>query len=207
MIEMNTSKNKTTPLQTQPQIMENQRLILWLFMVASILAFGGLTSAYIVRMAAGNWYKFDIPSIFTWNCVIVIASSASMIWAYRSAKNDELENVKYGLWGALLLGIAFTLLQFMGWNELNSQDIYFSPRRSDNGDLTPLISGSFFFAISAVHFVHVIAGLILLLVTLVKAYRWKVHKKNLLTISLASTYWHFVGILWIYLFLFLKYWN
>ncbi len=204
---MNVTKNKITTPQTQPQIMENQRLILWCFMVASILSFGALTSAYIIRIAQGNWLKFDIPNIFTINCVVVLASSACMIFAYRSAKSDELDRVKYGLIGAFLLGVLFLFLQVQGWYELNSHDIYFSPKRSDNGDLTPLISGSFFFAISAVHFVHVIAGLIFLLIVIVKAFQWKVHKKNLLTISLAGTFWHFVGILWIYLYLFLKYWN
>ncbi len=204
---MNAIKNRLSPSRTQPQIMENQRMILWLFMVASILSFGGITSAYIVRMAQGNWLRFDLPSIFTINCLVVAASSACMIFAYRSAKTDELDRVKYGIWGAVIFGIAFMVLQYMGWLELNSHDIYFSPKRSDNGDLTPLISGSFFFAISAIHYVHVFAGLIFLLVVLVKSYKLEVHKKNLLTISLAGTFWHFVGILWIYLYLFLKYWN
>ncbi len=206
-MELNATNNKISQPDTQPQIMENQRIILWLFMVASILSFGGLTSAYIVRMAAGNWLTFDIPIIFTVNCGVVLLSSACMMYAYRSAKTDALERVKYGLWGAMLFGLVFLVLQLMGWKELNSHDIYFSPRRSDNGDLTKLISGSFFFAISAIHFIHVIAGLIFLLIVLVKAYKMKIHKRNLLSLSLASTYWHFVGILWIYLYLFLKYWN
>ena len=204
---MNELKNKTAPTQTQPQIMENQRLIMWCFMVASILSFGSLTSAYIIRIAQGNWYAFEIPSIFTWNCLVVIASSACTIFAYSSAKNDELDRVKYGLIGTFLLGVLFLIFQIQGWYALNAQDIFFSPKRTDNGDLTPLISGSFFFAISAVHFVHIVAGLIFLLIVIVKAFMWKVHKKNMLTISLAGTYWHFVGILWIYLYLFLKYWN
>lgn len=204
---MPTTKNRTTPPPTQPQIMENQRLLLWCFMVASILSFGALTSAYIIRIAQGNWLKFEIPGIFTANCLVVIASSACMIYAYQMAKTDELERLKYSLWATFAFGVLFLILQVMGWNQLNSHDIYFSPKRSDNGDLTPLISGSFFFAITAVHFVHIIAGLIFLLIVIVKAYKWQVHKKNMLTLSLASTFWHFVGILWIYLYLFLKYWN
>ncbi|MCX6188288.1 MAG: cytochrome c oxidase subunit 3 [Bacteroidetes bacterium] len=206
-MEINTTTKRALQPNTQPQIMENQRIILWLFMVASILSFGGLTSAYIVRMAQGNWMKFDLPNVFSINCLVVLASSACMVYAYRSAKTDEITQVKYGLWGAIIGGVVFLILQWLGWKELNAGDIYFSPRRSDNGDLTPLISGSFFFAISAIHFIHVIAGLIFLTIALVKTYQWQVHKKNLLTISLASTFWHFVGILWIYLYLFLKYWN
>lgn len=204
---MNATKYKTNQQQTQPQIMENQRLILWCFLVSSILMFGGLTSAYIVRMAQGNWYAFEIPNIFLLSCVVVLASSAAMVFAYRSAKTDELERVKYGIWATLILGVVFIALQLLGWKELMSHDVFFSPRRADNGDLNPLISGSFFYVISGIHLVHVFAGLIFLLIVLVKSYQWKVHKKNMLTISLASTFWHFVGILWIYLYLFLTYWN
>jgi len=204
---MNATKNKIASQSTQPQIMENQRLILWCFLVASILMFGGLTSAYIVRMAQGNWYKFDIPNIFFLSCFVIMGSSASMIVAYRASKNDELNQVKYGLWGAFALGVLFFIMQIQGWKDLVSHDIFFSPKRTDNGDLTPLISGSFFYVISGIHLVHVIAGLIFMLIVLVKSYQWKVHKKNMLTISLASSFWHFVGILWIYLYLFLKYWN
>jgi cytochrome c oxidase subunit 3 len=206
-MKMTTTKNKTIPPPTQPQIMENQRLLLWCFMVASILSFGALTSAYIIRIAQGNWYKFDIPPVFAFNILVVIASSTTMLFAYRSAKNDELERLKYFLLGTFALGVLFLVLQVVGWSQLMAHDIYFSPKRSDNGDLTPLISGSFFYAISGVHFIHIIAGLIFLLIVIVKAYKWEVHKKNMLTISLASTFWHFLGILWIYLYLFLKYWN
>jgi cytochrome c oxidase subunit 3 len=200
-------QNKAKKPETQPQIMENQRLVLWCFMVASILGFGAFTSAYIVRMAQGNWFRFDIPDLFMYNCITVLAGSFTMFWAYRAAKHDELDQVKYALWATLGLGVIFLFLQYTGFKELTRSGIYFSPRRTDNGDVSPLVSGSFFYVIAGLHFVHVVAGLIFLLIVTVKAHQWKVHKKNMLSISLASTFWHFVGILWIYLFLFLKFWT
>ncbi len=204
---MNATKNKIVPETTQGQIMENQRLVLWCFMVASILGFGAFTSAYIVRIAQGNWLSFPIPDVFMYNIGVVLASSASMFMAYRSAKNDELEQVKYYTWGAIITGVLFLVIQLIGYQQLTNQSIFFSPARTDNGDLSPLVSGSFFYVITFAHLMHVVAGLIFLFILQVKAYRWQVHKKNMLTISLASTFWHFVGILWIYLYLFLKLYN
>jgi cytochrome c oxidase subunit 3 len=204
---MTLTQQKTRKTVTEPQLMENQRLILWCFMIVSILGFGAFTSAYIVRMAQGNWFKFEIPDYFTWNNITVIASSVTMFLAYRSAKQDEIERVKYYLVATIILGFVFLGVQTLGFRELIQRGIYFSPARTDNGDLSPLVSGSFFYVIAGVHLVHILAGLIFLAIVTVRAYKFKVHKKNMLSISLASTFWHFVGFLWIYLFLFLKFWN
>jgi cytochrome c oxidase subunit 3 len=65
------------------------------------------------------------------------------------------------------------------------------------------VSASFVFALSALHLLHVIGGIIFLLFVLAKAYKLRVHKKNTLFMEMCNTYWHFVGFLWVYLYLFL----
>jgi cytochrome c oxidase subunit 3 len=204
---MTLTQQRTRKPATEPQMMENQRLILWCFMIVSILGFGAFTSAYIVRIAQGNWFKFELPDVFTYNCLTVIASSITMFMAYKAAKEDEIERVKYFLLGTILLGFVFLYLQFAGFKELTHRGIFFSPARTDNGDLSPMVSGSFFYVISWTHLVHILAGLIFLGIVTIRAFRLRVHKKNMLSISLASTFWHFVGFLWIALFAFLKFWN
>jgi cytochrome c oxidase subunit 3 len=65
------------------------------------------------------------------------------------------------------------------------------------------ISASFVYVISGVHLVHILGGLVLLIVAIVKSSRLEVHKKNLVFINICKTYWHFLGIVWIFLILFL----
>jgi cytochrome c oxidase subunit 3 len=117
-----------------------------------------------------------------------------MQWAYLSAKKDELNKTKAGLTAALALGILFIIMQYWGWNQMVYNSIYF-------GFANP--SGSFVYAITGVHVLHVIIGIFYLLTILIQTFRFKVHKKSIRGIAMCNTYWHFVGILWIYLYLFL----
>ncbi|MFT5157438.1 MAG: cytochrome c oxidase subunit 3, partial [Bacteroidia bacterium] len=77
---------------------------------------------------------------------------------------------------------------------------YFSPPKGSEGGL---VSGSFIIALVALHLLHLLGGILFLLVVLIKSLMLRVHKKNLLSINLCNTYWHFVGLLWIYLYMFL----
>ncbi len=120
-----------------------------------------------------------------------------MIWAQRSAKRDELGQLKSALVCTLLLGIGFCVGQYIGWQEMVAQGFYF------RNAIPEEISASFVYVLSGVHVLHVAGGVIFLLVMLARTFQLKVHKKNMLSIDLCATYWHFIGILWIYLFLFL----
>ena len=121
-----------------------------------------------------------------------------MIYAFRSAKNDNLQGVNVGLFATILLGVGFIISQYMGWSSMEQNDLHFVDPK--NGDR---VSASFLIAIAAVHLLHILAGILFLITVLIKAFQSKVHKKNLLSIDMCNTYWHFVGLLWVYLYLFL----
>jgi cytochrome c oxidase subunit 3 len=179
-------------LKEQPNI-NPTKFVLWLLIVASVMLFAAFTSAYIVRRGEGNWLTFDLPIHFSISMAIAILSSVAMQWSYNLAKKDELASLKISLMVTLALGVAFCVSQWLGWGALVANNIHFVGNPSE----------SFFYVISGVHLAHMVGGMLFVLVTLIKAFQLNVHKKNLLTINLCTTYWHFLGITWIYLYFFL----
>lgn len=181
----------------EPTSVHPKKFLVWLLIIAITMLFAGLTSAYIVRMGEGNWLHIELPRAFLYSTLTVIASSFTMIWAYRSAKTDEILQLKTALMLTFLLGVGFCYLQLAGWKAMNARSLFFADDL--HGDK---ISASFIYALSGLHLAHIIGGLIFLFILVIKAFMARVHKKNLLSINMCNTYWHFVGILWVYLYLF-----
>ncbi|MBL7878018.1 MAG: cytochrome c oxidase subunit 3 [Cyclobacteriaceae bacterium] len=173
--------------------MNPKKFAMWLFMGSVGMLFAALTSAYIVRQAEGNWLYFDLPQIFTTSTIVMVVSSIAMQWAFWSAKKDNLAMVKIMVTIASLLGVAFLVLQFEGWKALVAGQVY----------LVGNPSGSFLYIITGLHGLHLVSAVIYLLIVLVSTYRYKVHSQNLTQIEMCTTYWHFLGGLWLYLFVFL----
>jgi cytochrome c oxidase subunit 3 len=168
---------------------------LMLGIIAIVMLFAGLTSAYIVKRAEGNWQVFALPVQFIISTAIVILSSATMQWAWFATKNDELGRIKTALLTTIILGIGFCISQVIGWKQLVIMNHHFL--------FTDDVASSFLYVITGLHALHIAGGIIALIITLALSFRLKVHKKNMRTITLCTTYWHFMGALWIYLYLFL----
>jgi cytochrome c oxidase subunit 3 len=181
----------------KPIGMNPKKFALWLFMVSVIMIFGALTSAYIVRQAAGNWLDFEMPPMFWINTLVILSSSISMHWAYLSAKRDNVEMSKVAMGITVVLGTAFLIGQLLAWSQLVAKGVYLVGREGSG------VSGSFLYVISGLHGVHVISGVIFLVVVSVSVFKFKVHSKNLSQIEMCATYWHFLDALWLYLFVFL----
>ena len=188
----------TTQLQERKATVNPKKFSLWLLLLGILMLFSGLTSAYIVRKGDGNWFDFELPPIFMYSTIIVLLSSLTMIWAYRAAKRDDITGIKIGLAATIILGTAFVISQYMGLLTLSDQGLHFvNPKYGDR------VSASFLIAIAAIHLVHILAGIVYLIVMFINTFRFKIHKKNTLQISMCNTYWHFVGFLWVYLYMFL----
>lgn len=180
--------------QEKPKI-ATEKVLLAIGIGSIVMLFAGLTSGYIVRQAEGNWKFFELPSVFYVSSIIILISSFTMQMAIRAVKKDDLAQVKTFLLITLGLGLAFVFSQFLGWNELVKNDVYFADK------LTP--SGSFFYVITGLHLAHLAFGLLGLIITGSKSIRERYSSQNYLGISLCAIYWHFLGGLWIYLFVFL----
>lgn len=170
--------------------------LLWLGIVGMIMLFGGFTSAYVVRQAKGDWNNFEIPTMFFVSTAIIIVSSITMNMAVTAAKKDDLKNMKRSMLLTLILGLGFILSQYLGWKSLVAQNVYFTGRSSN-------ASGQFFYIITFMHLLHLFGGIIALIVVNFKALAEKYSSNDYLGVQLCAIYWHFLDVLWIYLFLFL----
>ncbi|RIV27613.1 cytochrome oxidase subunit III [Fibrisoma montanum] len=177
--------------------MNPRKFILWLFIVSIIMLFAAMTSAYLVRRAEGNWMEYTIPPVFTYSSVVLIVSSLTMHWAYLSAKKDNFASLKTAITVTFALGMVFLYMQFQGWVELVDQKVFFVGNPA----------GSFMYVFTGLHAFHLITGLLVLVFALVAAFRLRIHAKSLERIQIAAAYWHFLDILWLYLFIFLVYFH
>jgi cytochrome c oxidase subunit III len=171
------------------------KLVLWIAIVSIIMLFGGLTSAYIVRQADGNWLTFELPVMFYVSTAVILLSSVTMIGAVRSIRKNNVAGTRNALIATLLLGAAFVITQFMGWNDLVNQGIYFVGNPS----------GSFLYVITGLHVLHLAGGIVFMMIVTGRSMAGKYHSGNTTAIKNCATYWHFLDILWVYLFFFLLY--
>lgn len=173
------------------------KFTLWLIIISIIMMFGAFTSAYLVRRAEGNWLEYNMPSILLFSTVIIALSSLTMQLAHNAAAKDNIAKLRLMLYLTFALGVVFLVAQWSGWSELVSNNVYFGGESSNP-------SGSFMYVLTGVHGFHLITGLIYLAVVIASSLRYKVHSKNLLRIQLCTIYWHFLGGLWLYLYIFLR---
>lgn len=177
----------------KPMAMNPKKFAMWLFIMSVVMIFASMTSAYIVRHAEGNWLFFELPQLFWVNTGIILVSSITMHWAYLSAKRDSLESVKIATIITTILGVAFLVGQYLAWGDLVANKVH----------LVGNPSGSFVYVISGLHGLHIVGGVVFLLILLNSTFKYKVHSKSLNQIEMCATYWHFLGGLWLYLFIFL----
>lgn len=117
-----------------------------------------------------------------------------MHWALNAFKNFREQLFKIALLITFGLGMIFLAGQYYGWLDLANRGIYI--------DGNP--SGSFVYAISGVHAVHILGGLIIMLVMLIRSVVRPFNPNRLTGVQMMATYWHFVDVLWIYLFIFFQ---
>lgn len=168
---------------------------LWIAMASILMMFAALTSAYIVRQAAGNWLEFKLPDLFFISTVVILVSSVSLQMAFNGFKNENQLLYKGGLVLTLILGITFLILQYKAWMSLFNMGV----------DLKINPSGSFLYVITGIHAAHIIGGIAALITAILHAFTLKFYVSNQRKnrFRLVVHYWHFVDLLWVYLFVFL----
>ena len=178
-----------------------KKMMLWFGIVSLIMSFAGLTSAFIVSSSREDWLaNFVLPNAFTYSTLIILLSSIFLYAAKRSLKKNQVSTTTSLLIGALVLGIAFIYSQIQGFNQIIDSGYNFTGPTSN-------ITMSYIYIIAVVHIIHVLAGIICLIVVIINQLNKKYSSENTLGFDLASTFWHFVDILWLYLFFFLYFFN
>jgi cytochrome c oxidase subunit 3 len=166
-----------------PRSTRTARLGMTLALAGVGMLFTAFTSAYVVRQGLDpDWQAIPMPGVLLPNTLVLLASSLCLEKARRAVGRGWL-------WTTLVLGALFVAGQFAAWSQLRARGVYFVTNAH----------GSFFYLLTAAHGVHLAGGLLALSVAVFIGAAWRAR-----WLGIAAMYWHFMGVLWLYL-LFLLY--
>ncbi len=176
----------------QKKRMHPHKFTLWVAIGSIVMMFAGLTSAFIVKSNQAGWQTVNVPQVFWASTAAMLLSSATLQMALRSFKQREMSKYRLLMGMTLLLGIAFVVLQWLGFQDLWLQKITFKGAGA----------GQFLYVIFGLHALHVLGGIIALIIMFIKAFVGKTKLYSSVPVEVMATYWHFVDLLWIYLLVF-----
>jgi len=173
-----------------------KKFLMWLFIITSFMLFAALTSGFIVYTAGdpARGIKMILPSVFKYSTAAIILSSITMHLSYKSAKELKFSQQRLFLLVTIVLGLVFFVLQISAWKLFVANGVYF---------VNPNASQSFLYVLTGTHLLHIVAGVIVLVNAFLGSSRNIPQVRNLFKMELASIFWHFLDILWIYLYVFL----
>ena len=173
------------------------KLLLLFAMISMFMMFAGLTSAYLVSSSRKDWiHTMILPPAFTISTILIILSSVTIHLAKKTIQKDDRKNTTLFLLGTLALGIAFVFFQFRGFSQVVEMGYFFTGSEST-------VTSSFLYVLTILHLVHLAAGIISLLIIIYNHFKQKYNSTQSTGIELGAMFWHFLDILWVYLFLFL----
>ncbi len=178
----NTSTNRIHP----------HKFTLWVAIGSIIMMFAGLTSAYIVKGSLPGWSTVEIPVLFYYSTAVMLLSSLSIQAALKSFKERNMRQYRRLTTVTITLGLVFILMQVIGFSQLYQSGVLLEGSNA----------GVFLYIIFGLHAVHVLGGIVALLIMFFKAFSTRIRNYSPVPVEVAATYWHFVDILWIYLFIF-----
>jgi cytochrome c oxidase subunit 3 len=178
------------------------RIGMWLGMAGILMMFTALSSAYIVRSGgATDWRSIAMPRVLLLSTALIVLSSLTLEIGKRKRKQKADGAYSTLLVVTAALGIGFLVSQFLAWRQLVRQGVYVASNPHS----------SFFYLLTATHGVHLFGGLMALGYLILRA-RTKpagevaVIKKEAAA-DAVTLYWHFMDVLWIYLFVLLFFWK
>jgi len=166
-----------------------------------VMVFAGLTSAYVISKSRPDWLKdFVLPQAFLWSTIVIALSSVTFHMAKKAIEKDNRSTTTLLLVATLVLGLLFVVMQFIGFNQVIEAGYFFTGSEST-------ITTSFLYIVVLVHIAHLVGGLISLLIVIYNHYKQRYNASQTLGIELSVMFWHFLGFLWLYLFLFFTFYK
>lgn len=177
------------------------KLFLYLAILGSSLIFIFMITAYTTsKPDASHFENFTFPKAFIVSTFILMLSSFTISKVTQLYTEDNLKQLRNHLGFTFILGLGFTLSQYMGWKQLDNAGIYFT------GDA----SGAYLYVISGLHLVHLMAGLIFVGYLFfqsiqickdpIKSLLMVTNPYDKLKLEMVTTYWHYMDFLWVVLF-------
>lgn len=189
--------------ETQPFNSQKSRVFTFFLLIAILMTFGGLIAAYVVIQAnrVAEWRPFELPLPVWISTAIIIASSVTYEFAKRAIAQNSHAAAKKWLIVTTALGAAFISSQSLAWLELTRRGLYMRGNPY----------AGFFYVLTAIHAVHVIGGIcalgsILLRSWLPTASDEAIAQRTALS-QVVGWYWHFMGGLWLVIFVLLGFWK
>lgn len=176
---------------------------LWLAMASMTMFFAALTSALILKKGDfKSWENFKLPNVFMFSTLVIVLVSVLMHTALISYKKANFKAFRWLFFGGFVMGFAFLCTQWMGFISLKNMGF----------PLTGNIAGQFVYMLALVHGFHIAIALLVTAVMLIKAVRARkdplfelrniINPKRKLQMRLLVTFWHYIDIVWIYLYVF-----
>ena len=196
-----------------------KKQLLWVALVSISMFFASMLSAFIVEKGdVDNWqdivlpvftinspefinnliginFSFVVPIFETSTAIIILSSLLLFLIKPRLIKGKSIFSLVFFVFA---LGILFSYFQIKGWKELTNQGVYLTGEGSN-------VAGSFLYILTLTHLLHLVGGLVGLCISTIKSKQNLYSINNYLGLELTSIYWHFLTILWIILFTFLKF--
>jgi cytochrome c oxidase subunit 3 len=174
-----------------------KKQLLWVALVSISMFFASMLSAFIVEKAdVVNWKVFILPDQFEISTGIIILSSFLLFFI------KPLLNRERSIFGlvfiVLILGLLFSFFQIKGWQQLTNEGVYLTGAGSN-------VAGSFLYILTLTHLLHLVGGLVGLCISTIKSKQNLYSINNYLGLELTAIYWHFLTVLWVILFAFLKF--
>lgn len=180
-------------VSSQRQKIHPHKFTLWIAIGSIIMMFAGLTSAYIVKGSLPGWSTVSMPVVFYYSTAVMLISSVTMQMALKAFKERGMKQYRRLITITAILGFGFIALQIIGFDQLWRSGLKLQGAAG---------AAQFLYIIFGLHAIHVLGGAIALLVMFIKAFSSRIRSYNVVPVEVVSTYWHFVDLLWIYLFVF-----
>lgn len=176
---------------------KSYKLILLFSMVSMFMMFAGLTSAFVVSKSRADWLKdFQLPTAFYFSTAVILGCSVTFHLAKKAILKDNRSETTLLLVSTFALGVLFIILQFVGFQQIVDNGYFFTGSASS-------ITSTFLYVVTIVHLAHLAGGMVSLLIIIYNHLKQKYNSTQILGIELGAMYWHFLDLLWVYLFLFL----
>ena len=197
------NENENDKLRSEPFVRDKSRILTVFLLLVVLMTFGGLIAAYIVIATNGvaEWQPFDLPiQVWISTAIIVISSFTYHFGKMAVVRNDQPRSKQ---WFSIttVLGAAFISSQILAWVTLNARGLYVQSNPY----------AGFFYILTAVHAVHVLGGITALGSVLLRSWYPTSNPANIAKrealAQVVGWYWHFMGGLWIVLFILLGFWK
>ncbi|MGK7393798.1 MAG: cytochrome c oxidase subunit 3 [Candidatus Cyclobacteriaceae bacterium M3_2C_046] len=182
------------------------KMLLYLFIFGSTLIFAFMLVAYTLTLPnLAEFYNFKFPKAFIISVLAMLVSSFMMSGVFSSFEAENLKKVRNALIITFILGIVFAVCQYIGWQQLKEEGIFFTGKAS----------GTYLYVITGLHLVHFISAIIFLTIILAEVYKAQKDPVKVLImvtnpyekikLQILNTYWQYLDILWIVLFFYFLY--